>query len=91
MVPLRTQVAGRTGSMQPSTLHHMSCRYRSRSVVRVPRSHKRTLYMDPPRGGSWDGKTSALSVPHSTTVYPLQIFAVYGVCRTANCRVRFGK
>ena len=39
MVPLRTQVAGRTGSMQPSTLHHMSCRYRSRSVVRVPRSH----------------------------------------------------
>ena len=39
MVPLRTQVAGRTGSMQPSTLHHMSCRYRSHSVVRVPRSH----------------------------------------------------
>ena len=39
MVPLRTQVAGRTGSMQPSTLHHMSCTYRSRSVVRVPRSH----------------------------------------------------
>ena len=39
MAPLRTQVAGRTGSMQPSTLHHMSYRCRSHSVVRVPRSH----------------------------------------------------
>ena len=44
MAPLRTQVAGRTGSMQPSTLHHMSYRCRSHSVVRVPRSHT------PPRG-----------------------------------------
>ena len=42
MAPLRTQVAGRTGSMQPSTLHHMSYRCRSRSVVRVPRSHTHT-------------------------------------------------
>ena len=43
MAPLRTQVAGRTGSMQPSTLHHMSYRCRSHSVVRVPRSHTHTL------------------------------------------------
>ena len=42
MAPLRTQVAGRTGSMQPSTLHHMSYRCRSHSVVRVPRSHTHT-------------------------------------------------
>jgi hypothetical protein len=39
MVPLRTRVAGRTGSMPFSILPHVSPTCRSHSVVRVPRSH----------------------------------------------------